>query len=112
MAKEPFIDGVPELILLKLLSQREMYGYELVGEIRRRSQEAFTFGEGCVYPILHRLVTQKCLKMRKEVVDGRTRRYYQLRANGSKRLAHLERTWQDVAKGVAAFGRGEVYANA
>jgi DNA-binding PadR family transcriptional regulator len=33
MKKELFIDGVPELLLLRLLAQNEMYGYELVAKI-------------------------------------------------------------------------------
>jgi hypothetical protein len=56
MKKELFIDGVPELLLLRLLAQNEMYGYELVAKIHSISDGAFSFGEGCIYPILHRLV--------------------------------------------------------
>jgi hypothetical protein len=51
MKKELFIDGVPELLLLRLLAQNEMYGYELVAKIHSISDGAFSFGEGCIYPI-------------------------------------------------------------
>ena len=71
MKKELFIDGVPELLLLRLLAQNEMYGYELVAKIHTISDGAFSFGEGCIYPILHRLVGDRCLSIRKETVSGR-----------------------------------------
>ncbi|MGI9240658.1 MAG: PadR family transcriptional regulator, partial [Verrucomicrobiales bacterium] len=100
MAKEPFIDGVPELLLLRLLSRREMYGYELVSEIHTCSEGTFRFGEGCVYPILHRLVADRCLKTRRESVSGRPRRYYRLTPRGKKRLSQLEQSWNNVAEGI------------
>ena len=50
-----FLNGVPELLLLRLLSRRPMYGYELVQAIRLATGGAIAFGEGCIYPILHRL---------------------------------------------------------
>ena len=76
MKKSLYINGVPELLILRLLSKEEMYGYQLVSEISARSNEAFSFGEGCIYPILHRLVAQKHLSSRKETVEGRPRFYY------------------------------------
>jgi PadR family transcriptional regulator PadR len=105
MARDPFVDGVPELVLLRLLARREMYGYELVSEIRRCSEGAFTFGEGCVYPILHRLVADGSLSVRKESVSGRLRRYYCLTAKGQRRLLKLEESWEKVATGVSVFGK-------
>ena len=40
----PFMSGVPELLLLRLLQQREMYGYELVRSIRQVTGEAISLG--------------------------------------------------------------------
>src|SRR5580698_8295170 len=102
--KEHLLDGVPELLILRLLAHEEMYGYQLVAEIHRRSQGAFEFGEGCIYPVLHRLVKQKMLLERQQSVSGRTRRYYRLSTAGTKRLAQLENTWQQVANTIAACG--------
>ena len=56
-----FVNGVPELLLLRLLSHRPMYGYELVQAIRHATDQALDFGEGCVYPLLHRLESQQML---------------------------------------------------
>lgn len=105
--KEHLLDGVPELLILRLLAREEMYGYQLVSEIHRRSQGAFEFGEGCIYPVLHRLVEQRMLLERQQAVSGRTRRYYRLSTAGRKRMAVLESTWQQVSETITACG-GEV----
>ena len=102
--KEHLLDGVPELLILRLLAHEEMYGYQLVSEIQRRSQGAFEFGEGCIYPVLHRLVKQRMLTERPQEVSGRTRRYYRLAAAGRKRMAALESTWRQVSETIAACG--------
>lgn len=102
--KEHLLDGVPELLVLQLLSRTEMYGYQIVSEIGRRSAGLLEFGEGCVYPLLHRLVRQKLLLEREEEVSGRTRRYYRASAAGKKRLAALETIWNQVSQTVSACG--------
>ena len=102
--KEHLLDGVPELLILRLLAHEEMYGYQLVSEIQRRSRGALEFGEGCIYPVLHRLVKQRMLTEREQEVGGRTRRYYRLAATGRKRLAELENAWQQVSETVVACG--------
>ena len=102
--KEHLLDGVPELLILRLLAHEEMYGYQLVAEIQRRSQGAFEFGEGCIYPVLHRLVKQQMLTEREQEVSGRTRRYYRLAAAGRKRMAVLENTWEQASETIAACG--------
>jgi PadR family transcriptional regulator PadR len=102
--KEHLLDGVPELLVLRLLARDEMYGYQLVSEIQKRSQGAFEFGEGCIYPVLHRLVAQCQLLERQQEVSGRTRRYYRLSEAGKKRLALLEDTWKQVSATITACG--------
>ena len=81
-----FLNGVPELLVLQLLTRREMYGYEIVKEIQARSKEEFAFGEGCIYPCLHGLEKSGLLGSRKLDAGGRSRVYYRLTAKGRKRL--------------------------
>ena len=91
-----FQNGVPELLILKLLAQQEMYGYQLVKAIQRATQESLTYGEGSIYPVLHGLEKRKQVRTRQEEVSGRVRTYYKLTASGRKRLeqmtADFERT--------------------
>jgi PadR family transcriptional regulator PadR len=104
-----FLNGVPELLVLRLLSRREMYGYQIVEEIRARTKGALAFGEGCIYPYLHHLETEKFVSSERREVDGRSRNYYRLTPRGHKRLEELNNEWQRVTTGVALL-MGEQYA--
>lgn len=99
LKKLSFTNGLPELLVLQLLSREEMYGYQLVGEIRARSQDAFNFGEGCIYPILHRLVAKGLISERREVFAGRARVYYRTTAKGKKERESLLNNWNNVVTG-------------
>lgn len=96
----PFMSGVPELLLLRLLDQREMYGYELVRSIRDITDEAISLGEGVIYPALHTLERNGALKSRRKPVGGRTRVYYSLTGKGRTRLATLSGEWRRIQNGI------------
>ncbi len=63
-----FLSGVPELMVLRLLQDREMYGYEIVQAIQAQSYGVLSFGEGVVYPVLHGLEKDGALKSRRRTV--------------------------------------------
>ena len=96
-----FLNGVPELLVLRLLSDREMYGYQIVEEIRSQTGEALSFGEGCIYPYLHYLEAEKQVSSQRREVAGRNRNYYKLTARGRKRLEALTSEWKRVTTGVS-----------
>ena len=96
----PFMSGVPELLLLRLLDQQEMYGYELVRSIRSVTAEAISLGEGVIYPALHGLERNGSLKSRRKAVGGRTRVYYSLTSKGRKRLLKLQDDWRRIQGGI------------
>jgi PadR family transcriptional regulator PadR len=98
----PFMSGVPELLLLRQLAQREMYGYELVKAIRLVTDEAISLGEGVIYPVLHGLERNGALKAKRKAVGGRTRVYYSLTAKGRRRLERLHGEWQRIQSGITA----------
>jgi PadR family transcriptional regulator PadR len=50
------MNGIPELLILRLLEEQEMYGYQIVQAIRSRTDAVVSVGEGVVYPVLHRVV--------------------------------------------------------
>src|SRR5262245_15533643 len=95
-----FLNGVPELLILRLLAAKSMYGYEIVAAIRASTDEALDFGEGLIYPLLHSLEDQELLATRREKVNGRPRVYYRLTAAGKKRLAQTTTDWQRVTQAV------------
>ena len=91
-----FMNGVPELLILRLLAAREMYGYELVAEIKRATGDVIELGEGCVYPILHAMQRQGLVTCRRLERDGRSRLYYALKQKGKRRLAEVSANWQRI----------------
>jgi PadR family transcriptional regulator PadR len=97
----PFMSGVPELLLLRLLDQTEMYGYELVRSIREATGEAISLGEGVIYPVLHSLERNGSLKSRRKAVRGRTRVYYSVTAKGRQRLEKLQNDWRRIQGGIS-----------
>jgi PadR family transcriptional regulator, regulatory protein PadR len=105
-----FMTGVPELLVLRLLAEREMYGYELSQAIVAITREAISVGEGALYPALHALEARGHVATRKRTVDGRLRVYYRLRPGGRRRLRELTGEWQRIAGGVAAALKGVAHA--
>lgn len=95
-----FMNGVPELLILKLLQHEEMYGYEIVQAIRSRSDAVITVGEGVVYPVLHGLERAGALRSRRKTVNGRRRIYYSVTQKGSRRLAELSGDWNQLADAI------------
>jgi PadR family transcriptional regulator PadR len=105
-ANSEFLNGVPELLVLRLLAQRPMYGYQLVQAIKDASHSRFEFGEGCIYPILHRLQAQKDLQSKRESVDNRTRVVYHLTPQGKQRLVSVMQNWQEIVSAVQTVLQG------
>jgi PadR family transcriptional regulator, regulatory protein PadR len=107
-----FMNGVPELLILRLLQQEEMYGYEIVQAIRSRSDAVIMVGEGVVYPVLHGLEGDGALKSRRRTVNGRSRIYYSITAAGSRRLADLSESWTNLAIAIRKMLTGGQYGEA
>ena len=106
-----FMNGVPELLILRLLAEQEMYGYEIVQALRERTSDVVAVGEGVVYPVLHGLEQEGALKSRRKTVQGRSRIYYSLTAAGKRRLAKMTATWTSLAGAIGKMLGGS-YAEA
>jgi PadR family transcriptional regulator PadR len=88
------LKGSISLLILKLLSEREMYGYEIIQEAARRSGDVFQFKEGTLYPALHHLHRRGYLRSEWRVGDtGRERKYYGLTPKGRKAALESRRNW-------------------
>src|SRR5688500_7828949 len=102
-----FLNGVPELLVLRLLARRAMHGYELVQSLERVAGETLAVREVCINPILHRLECDKLLASRKVSVGGRNRFVYHVTAAGRKRLADRVSTWRRITQAIALALEGE-----
>ena len=101
-----FLNGVPELLILQLLARQPMYGYQLVEAIKRGTRERLEFGEGCVYPILHRLEKEQLLTSRRKPVGARSRIVYSLTEKGKRRLVQCTASWQRVREAITMVLEG------
>ena len=101
-----FMSGLPELAILRLLQDQEMYGYEIVQAITARTGAALSPGEGVIYPLLHALEKSGALKSRRKSVNGRSRVYYTLTAKGARRLSALTSRWSELNGAVQAMMGG------
>jgi PadR family transcriptional regulator PadR len=102
-----FLNGVPELLLLRLLARKPMYGYELMQSIKLQSQAALEFGEGCIYPILHRLERARLLSSQREEVCGRSRVVYRLAPAGARKLEESVSMWHRIVEAVRLILEGD-----
>ncbi|MCA0758244.1 PadR family transcriptional regulator [Paenibacillus sp. N4] len=85
--------GSTVILILTLLNQKEMYGYEMAKEIERRSSGLFTFKEGTLYPILHTLEVERLVEAFWHEEGGRKRKYYRLTDEGRLQLAKKKKEW-------------------
>lgn len=106
-----FLNGVPELLILRVLSQRPRHGYDLVQALKLATGAALDFGEGCVYPILHRLEAGGLLACRQELVQGRKRVVYRVTPRGRRRLADSIDTWAKVTRAVTVALGGAAHGD-
>jgi PadR family transcriptional regulator PadR len=101
-ASSSLMSGISELLLLSLLAERQMYGYELARAIRSTTHHAISVGEGVLYPVLHTLERRGWLKARRCTVNGRTRVYYSLTSGGRRHLKKITQDWRRISGGVDA----------
>jgi PadR family transcriptional regulator PadR len=98
-----FLNGVPELLVLRLLRDREMYGYEIVEAIRAASKDSLSFAEGVIYPVLHGLERDGALSTRRQTVNGRSRVYYSVTPAGQDRFDALAAHWRQLQNAIATI---------
>ena len=95
------LKGSSKSLLLSLLEQQPMYGYQIVKELEARSQGYFKFKEGTLYPALHRLEKSGLISGKWQTLsNGRQRRYYSITAKGLAKLAQDRTQWRDFLNAV------------
>ena len=93
--------GTLDMILLKLISERPMYGYELISTLESRGGEQFQLKEGTLYPVLYRLEEAGWIEARWETFErGAPRKYYHMTVPGESQLAAWIRGWHNYVSAV------------
>jgi PadR family transcriptional regulator PadR len=86
--------GSTTVLILALLEDEPMYGYQLSRELERRSQGYFTMKEGLLYPALHQMEEDGLLIGEWKIIDNRQRKYYRITTKGRKQLAQSTTEWR------------------
>lgn len=86
--------GAVSLWLMLLLSERPMYGYELIRELEKRFSGYWKPQTGTIYPALDKLQSNKMVTSRREFrEDGPDRKHYALTENGRNEIKQSMVHW-------------------
>lgn len=93
--------GSLSMLLLKLLSEKDMYGYEIIETLEKRSNNVFSMKAGTLYPLLHGMEEKGFLKSYESEVLGKVRKYYKITRQGKKELETKREAWNEYAGAVS-----------
>jgi PadR family transcriptional regulator len=89
------IGASTSLLVLGVLARRATYGYEIVRQINDAAGGIFTWNEGTIYPLLHKLQKDRLVNAQwRQADNGRQRKYYSITARGRARLEQNVNHWQ------------------
>lgn len=78
------VSGSTMMLILKLLEEKDMYGYEMIETLREKSENVFELKAGTLYPLLHGLEEKEFVKSYEQEAGGKTRKYYSITREGKK----------------------------
>ena len=96
--KENARAGFVEILILELLTERDMYGYEIGQELKNRANGVFIQAEGSLYTPLYRLERNGFVSSYKTLEDDKYRRYYHIEKNGLEYLSLAKKEIKTVYK--------------
>ncbi len=89
------------LLILKLLKEQDMYGYQIISELSCRSNNIFEFKEGTLYPFLHSLEKDKLIESYMVTSNSnRQRKYYRITALGKEQYTQNKDEWSVFSKSI------------
>ena len=110
--EKSLLTGSTTTLILKLLEERDMYGYEMIEELEKRSEYVFSLKAGTMYPLLHAMESKKHLVSYEKEAQGKVRRYYTITKQGRAELLKKKEAWETYSKAVGQVIGGALYGNA
>ena len=100
-----FTRGSVETIILHLLRERTMYGYEIIKLVNERTEGAFAWKEGSLYPCLHRMECAGVIagEWLEGDTPGKPRKYYKLTHKGEAHAREKVAEWQAFSRAMGAI---------
>ena len=103
-----------QLLVLSLLAKEDMYGFQMIVELARRSDHTFEMKEGTLYPVLHGLEKDGYVEAYQQTAPtGRMRKYYHITRKGGAMLKTEAEAWKSYSGAVNAVlqaSLGEAFA--
>ena len=104
---DTFKRGTIELVVLSVLRERDMYGYEIIKAVGDQSGGLYAIPLGTLYPVLYRFVESGYVSDRDEIVQKRLRKYYHLEEAGKTYYAALLEEYRKISRGVEQILGGD-----
>jgi len=95
--------GSTKLLILSILKDKPMYGYQIAKEIKNLSKNYFDLADGTIYPALHDLEKESYVKSKWEKYKGRERKYYYITEKGMEFLQKTSKEWNIFVKALSIF---------
>lgn len=99
--EKSLVSGSMTMLVLKLLSEKDMYGYEMIDTLRQKSQNVFELKAGTLYPLLHNLEDKGFVAVYEQEAAGKTRKYYSLTKQGRRFLEKKVEEWKEYSAAVS-----------
>lgn len=109
MIDKSLLSGSTTMLLLKLLEEKDMYGYEMIDTLRSRSNQVFELKAGTLYPLLHSLEEKELLTSYETEYAGKIRKYYTISKEGKKYLKKKKEEWKEYTEAVSNVLGGSCY---
>ena len=95
--------GVLDMLVLRLLKSEAKYGYQIIQEMKEKSEETFLLKDGTLYPILYRLEDDKLVVSKWSEAEGKQvpRKYYEITEAGQRALEEIEAVWKRISQGIS-----------
>lgn len=94
------VSGSTTMLILRLLEEKDMYGYEMIENLQKKSRNVFQLKAGTLYPLLHSLEEKRYLESYESEVNGKVRKYYKVTKEGIKCLAQKKKEWNEYSEAV------------
>ena len=95
------VSGSMGMLILRLLSEKDMYGYEMIDTLKKRSENVFELKAGTLYPLLHGMEEKGLLKSYEQEYGGKMRKYYSITKEGRTLLNAKQAEWKEYQSAVA-----------
>ena len=103
------LKGSTDMLVLSLLENEDMYGYQMIRKLDEKSQNVFMLQEGTLYPILHTLEEKKLISSYWDNTCTKKRKYYSITKNGKKYLKEKKEEWKIFTGGVSKVIGGVLF---